>query len=355
MTAITRSQGFGRLRNAWAAAHAPAPGVPHWASPPCHPADGPDLQLCASRVCTFHAPIARGAHDLSSAGSGVPGVPLGLYVVLLSIVSELLAFAAIGLISTWGEVFPRWIPALRGRRVPTLAAVIPAALGAAVLTLLWTWTAITQSFGLTIQGTPQPANHPLSFHDWKGLVAVVAYAPLLLWGPLLAGVTVAYWRRRNHRRTAPRRVNCARAPTQPHPFGAESPPVRTTPCSASHQQHPNISPPGRKHQDCHPPNPTAHRAGTTRRLSDRDAQSPRHERMSTADRPRDRDAAPPNHNSTGKGRQQQRPGRKGSNMTTHEPSPTQSSPASLACTLIGICASRDQRALSARCSSCPAA
>ena len=210
---------------------------PSWArvAAPAIPLDGPALQHLAHRVCAFHAPIARSGHDLSSAGPGAPGVPLGLYVVLLSVVSELLAFAAIGLISTWGEVFPRWIPVLRGHRVPTLAAVIPAALGTAVLTLLWTWTAITQSVGLTIQGTRQPANHPLSFHDWKGLVAVVACAPLLLWGRCWPGVTVAYWRRRNHRGTAPRRVNCARAPAQPHPVEAESSPVETTPWTASHQ------------------------------------------------------------------------------------------------------------------------
>ena len=161
MTAITRSQGFGRLRNAWAAAHEPAPGVPHWArvAALAIPLTVLPSSIWRIAVCTFHAPIARSAHDLSSAGSGVPGVPLGLYVVLLSIVSELLAFAAIGLISTWGEVFPRWIPVLGGQRVPTLAAVIPAALGAAALTLQWTWTAITQSFGLTIPGQP-PTRQP---------------------------------------------------------------------------------------------------------------------------------------------------------------------------------------------------
>jgi hypothetical protein len=39
----------------------------------------------------------------------------------------------------------------------------------------------------------------LSFGDWRGLVAVAAYAPLLLWGPLLGGVTMSYWRRRRRR------------------------------------------------------------------------------------------------------------------------------------------------------------
>ena len=96
----------------------------------------------------------------------------------------------------WGEVFPRWVPGLRGRRVPALGAVVPAALGAAVLTLLWTWMAVSMSLGLRLDGRPQAATAPVSFGDWKGLVAVAAYAPLLLWGPLLGAVTISYWRRR---------------------------------------------------------------------------------------------------------------------------------------------------------------
>jgi hypothetical protein len=124
-------------------------------------------------------------------------VPLWLYVILLSVVSELLAFTAVGLVSTWGEVVPRWIPVLHGRRVLALSAVIPAALGAGVLTLLWTWTAVSLSLGLGVDGRPRLQDAPLSFGDWRGLVAVAAYAPLLLWGPLLGAVTMSYWRRRH--------------------------------------------------------------------------------------------------------------------------------------------------------------
>ncbi len=80
-------------------------------------------------------------------------------------------------------------------------AVVPAALGAGVLTLLWTWAAVSLSLGLGIDGRPLSRNAPLSFGDWRGLVAVAAYAPLLLWGPLLGGVTISYWRRRRRRRS----------------------------------------------------------------------------------------------------------------------------------------------------------
>lgn len=188
----------GRIRAAWVAAHAPAAGVPRWARIAAYAVPLTVLPSSVWRIaaCTFHAPIMRGDLGSGLGTSGLPGVPLWLYVVLLSIVSELLAFTAVGLVATWGEVVPRWIPVLRGRRVPTLAAVVPGALGAAVLTLLWTWVAVCMSLGLRINGRPQAAAAPVSFGDWKGLVAVAAYAPLLLWGPLLAAVTISYWRRR---------------------------------------------------------------------------------------------------------------------------------------------------------------
>lgn len=198
MSTMTEAPPAGRIRAAWVAAHAPAAGVPRWARIAAYAVPLTVLPSSVWRiaVCTFHAPIMRG--DLGSAlgSSGRPGLPLGLYVILLSIVSELLAFTAVGLVSTWGEVVPRWIPVLHGRRVPALAAVVPAALGAAVLTLLWTWMAVSMSLGLRIDGRPQAATAPVSFGDWKGLVAVAAYAPLLLWGPLLGAVTISYWRRR---------------------------------------------------------------------------------------------------------------------------------------------------------------
>lgn len=40
----------------------------------------------------------------------------------------------LGLIQRWGEVFPRWMIGLRGRRVPPMLAVIPAALVAVLVT-----------------------------------------------------------------------------------------------------------------------------------------------------------------------------------------------------------------------------
>ena len=198
MTTTIHEGPAGPLRASWAAAHEPVPGVPRWARLAAYavPLTVLPSSLWRIAVCTFHLPIGRGDLSPDGASSGLPGVPLELYVILLSVVSELLAFTAVGLVARWGEVFPRWVVPIRGQRVPVLFAVVPAAIGATVLTVVCTWVAITASLGMRIDGRPVTADAPLTFDDWEGLVAVVAYAPLLLWGPLLAALTVSYWRRR---------------------------------------------------------------------------------------------------------------------------------------------------------------
>ncbi|MFH9043495.1 hypothetical protein ACH4FA_29645 [Streptomyces sp. NPDC017966] len=120
------------------------------------------------------------------------------YVVSLSVLSEILAFTAIGLIARWGEVFPRWIPFLRGRRVPRRAAVLLAAIGVAGLTLLFTLLFIASEIrGTTIRGGDLPADFPSQAGGWEAAWFYFCYAPLTLWGPLLGVLTVAYWKRRS--------------------------------------------------------------------------------------------------------------------------------------------------------------
>ncbi|MDG9713458.1 hypothetical protein [Streptomyces sp. DH10] len=107
-----------------------------------------------------------------------------VWMLTLSIVSELLAFLTIGLVRPWGEVIPRWIPILGGRAVHPKAVVITAGLGALALTALWAnipwwWT----------------YSHD-NMTDTGNLVVGILYQPLILWGPLLAAVTVSYHRRR---------------------------------------------------------------------------------------------------------------------------------------------------------------
>ena len=94
-------------------------------------------------------------------GGSIPAWAMNGYVVLLTLASEVLAFTAVGLVARWGEVFPRWMPRLRGRRVPTAAAVIPATIGATVLTLVFTIIAIVSTVTQSkADGDPLPADYP---------------------------------------------------------------------------------------------------------------------------------------------------------------------------------------------------
>jgi hypothetical protein len=156
--------------------------------------------------------LLPGNEDAHGTGQLPSWLPLPVYATFLSVVSELLAFAAVGLIAGWGEVLPRWIPGLGGRRVPPLAAALPAALAAVVLTAVWTFTAVTMLSGHTLQGRPVPPDHPLkALHGWELGAFLLSYAPLLLWGPLLGALCFAYWRRRRSSASRPPALAAARA------------------------------------------------------------------------------------------------------------------------------------------------
>ncbi len=174
----------GRLRSMWRAAHAPVAGVPRWARTAAYV-----IPFTVLPAGLWRLPFAFG-----------DGLQLGerAYIILLTIMSELLAFTAVGLVAAWGERFPRWVPGLGGRRVPTPAAVIPATLGAVILTVLWTAAVVTELAGVTLRGEPTPANFPTQAGGWQAAIYYLCYLPLLLWGPLLAAVTYAYYRRRRN-------------------------------------------------------------------------------------------------------------------------------------------------------------
>ncbi|GGW55379.1 hypothetical protein GCM10010503_35530 [Streptomyces lucensis JCM 4490] len=114
-----------------------------------------------------------------------------LILPLLCAVQEALAFLTLGLVRPWGETWPRWLPGLGGRRIPVRAAVIPAALGAFACTIygaLFVWTTLHADMKIT---------------RWGEWVMNICYVPMVAWGPLLAVVTVHYYRRRT--RNAPGR------------------------------------------------------------------------------------------------------------------------------------------------------
>ncbi|QFG25336.1 hypothetical protein [Actinomadura sp. WMMB 499] len=192
MTAATdRPVTAGRLRTAWHAAHAPVAGVPRWAR-----IAAVAIPLAVLPSGLWRLPLAFG-HTMGFDAAAPPAERV--YILFLSIVSELVAFTAFGLIASWGERVPRWIPVLRGRRVPPLAAIVPASLGAVLLTVLWTFSLAGQLTGTTLQGEPLPGDFPSEQGGWNAALFYACYLPLLLWGPLLAAVTYAYHRRRNGR------------------------------------------------------------------------------------------------------------------------------------------------------------
>ncbi|WP_406213772.1 hypothetical protein [Streptomyces decoyicus] len=173
----------GRLRAAWRAVHEPVAGVSRRMR----------LVACAVPFTVLPAGIWR----LPVAFDEGIGLGERAYVVFLSVLSEVLACTAFGLIARWGEVFPRWIPFLGGRRVPTKTAVIPAAIAATILTLLFTLLfPVSEIRGTTIRGDVLSADYPSRAGGWEAAWFVFCYAPLILWGPLLAVLTIAYGKRR---------------------------------------------------------------------------------------------------------------------------------------------------------------
>lgn len=110
----------------------------------------------------------------------------GVYIVCLTLFSEAVALTAFGMVKGWGEVVPRWIPWLGGRRVAPYAAIVPATLGALSLIAIWTY-----GFRDVFSGDFIPFSS-----NAAAALMISCYAPLQLWGPALLVLTWAYWRRR---------------------------------------------------------------------------------------------------------------------------------------------------------------
>jgi hypothetical protein len=130
--------------------------------------------------------IAAG-FDMGMTGTDAAGLPgwQSLYIVCLTLVSEGVALLTLGLVKPWGERVPRWFPLLGGRRIPPRPVVVTAATGAVALQAIWTFAFRRPDVpGLGFEST-----------GWEVLF-YTCYAPLLLWAPLLAAVTYAYYRRR---------------------------------------------------------------------------------------------------------------------------------------------------------------
>lgn len=98
-----------------------------------------------------------------------------------------LALLTTGLIRPWGEVFPRWIPAVGGRRVPVALAVGVAVAGAIAITAIGLQTVFVEPVP---QADLPPRCHELGWDQLRW------YLPMVLWPPLLLAVTWHYLQRR---------------------------------------------------------------------------------------------------------------------------------------------------------------
>jgi hypothetical protein len=106
------------------------------------------------------------------------------YLGALGVLTDGLAFLTLGLVRGWGEIWPWWIPALRGRSIPAAVALVPAIVGGVTATILFTYTAFIWN-----------GNMADGYTGWA-ILQTCCYAPLLLWGPLVLVVSAHYYRRR---------------------------------------------------------------------------------------------------------------------------------------------------------------
>ena len=106
------------------------------------------------------------------------------YLGALGLLTDGLAFLTLGLVRGWGEVWPRWIPVLRGRSIPAAVTLVPAIVGGVAATVLFTIMAFIWN-GNMVDG----------YTGWA-ILQTCCYAPLVLWGPLVLLVAGHYYRRR---------------------------------------------------------------------------------------------------------------------------------------------------------------
>ncbi len=130
-----------------------------------------------------------------------PGCPDGAgthaYVVGLSTVAFLAAFATVGLASPWGRRIPPRVPVLGGRPIPPRTVLAIAGTGIALLALIYLYAFLNPVFGWREPNDDVPGCPPPEETDGAWL-AYLAYAPILAWLPLLVVVTADF-----HRRTRP--------------------------------------------------------------------------------------------------------------------------------------------------------
>jgi hypothetical protein len=105
------------------------------------------------------------------------------------------ALLTLGLAQRWGEVFPRWLPFLAGKRVPPALAIVPATLVAVLIT-----TAGLMFVRLTVTGAIYDFFALIDEEDWAALAPELLWP---IWGVALGAATLAYYLRRRGEQVTP--------------------------------------------------------------------------------------------------------------------------------------------------------
>jgi hypothetical protein len=114
----------------------------------------------------------------------------GLFLATFGLVGAVLM---LGLVQRWGEVFPRWMIGLAGRRVPIALAVLPASLVSVLLIVggIAIWSALAQMVANLVAGGAEDI-------EIIGEIIFVVGPTLLfpVWGVTLAMAALGYYYRR---------------------------------------------------------------------------------------------------------------------------------------------------------------
>jgi hypothetical protein len=123
------------------------------------------------------------------------GQESGVWIAGLSLATFGLVGAVLmlGLVQRWGEVFPRWMIGLAGRRVPIALAVVPASLVSVLLVVggIVIWSGLAQMVAALVAGGAEDI-------EIIGEIIFVVGPTLLfpVWGVALAVATLGYYYRR---------------------------------------------------------------------------------------------------------------------------------------------------------------
>ncbi|MGI5351599.1 hypothetical protein ACQEU8_25975 [Streptomyces sp. CA-250714] len=115
------------------------------------------------------------------------------YMLVLSVLSVGLAFLTVGLVSGWGERFPRWVPFAAARPVPARAVVRVARAGGVLLVLLTAYAVLNLVFHFVDEG-PRVIEQEREYEQPEAWVGYL-YLPGAAWGFLVLAVARDYARR----------------------------------------------------------------------------------------------------------------------------------------------------------------